>query len=126
MALITLQDVNDEIIECLQSDVDEANTYLLNIAKRLGVREAKIKIPPVYTVKRLGASYALYICAVRNIGKDPTTSLDTESTRQDIYAQKARFFEKEYTRLEKIVTADDFIDKEDDSGCCFSVPVWRG
>ena len=107
---ITLEDVTDEIVECTESDVTDANDYLLNVAKRFGVSEARIKIPPVYSVKRLGVVYALYICCVRNIGKDNLTSLDTESTRDDIYAQKAKLFKEEIEALQKSISAADFID----------------
>ena len=109
MDFITLEDLNDEIVTCVQTDVDEANMFLLNVAKRSGVNEAKIVIPPVYTVKRLGVVYALYIACVRNIGKDNLTSLDTESTRQDIYAQKAKFYKEELDSLLNSVSAADFL-----------------
>lgn len=123
---ITLEDVTDEIVECTESDVTDANDYLLNVAKRFSVSEARIKMPPVYSVKRLGVVYALYICCVRNIGKDNIVSLDTESTRVDIYAQKAKFFKAELDRLEKTLSAADFIDKASGYGSGLSVPVWRG
>lgn len=123
---ITLEDVTDEIVECTVSDVADANDYLLNVAKRFGVNEARIKQPPVYSVKRLGVVYALYICCVRNIGKDNIVALDTESTRVDIYAQKAKFFKAELDKLEKTLSASDFIDKQSGYGSGFSVPVWRG
>lgn len=110
MDFITLQDVNDEIVTCVQADVDDANMFLLNVAKKNGVNEAKIVTPPVYTVKRLGVVYALYVACVRNIGKDNLTSLDTESTRDDIYAQKAKLFKEEIEALQKSISAADFID----------------
>lgn len=127
MELITLEDVTDEIVTCEQSDVDEANNYLVNMAKHLNVKEERIINPPAYTVKRLGVVYALYICCVRNIGKDNLTSLDTESTRNDIYAQKARFYKEELARLEKSISAFDFTGKLNSGGAgVISVPVWRG
>ena len=126
MELITLADVTDEIVTCEQSDVDEANDYLVSMAKHLNVKETKIITPPAYTVKRLGVVYALYICCVRNIGKDNLTSLDTESTRNDIYAQKAKFYKEELARLEKGLSAFDFTGKTNDGvGGVVSVPVWR-
>lgn len=110
MNFITLNDVNDEIVTCVQADVDDANMFVLNVAKKDGVNEAKIVIPPVYTVKRLGIVYALYVASVRSIGKDNLTSLDTEITREDIYAQKAKLFKEEYEALQKSISAADFID----------------
>ena len=109
MNFITLNDVNDEIVTCVQADVDDANMFVLNVAKKDGVNEAKIVIPPVYTVKRLGIVYALYVASVRSIGKDNLTSLDTESTREDIYAQKAKLFKEEIEALQKSISAADFI-----------------
>lgn len=127
MDFITLNDVNDEIVECTQADVDEANSYLMIVSKRLNVREERIVTPAAYTVKRLGVIYALYIACVRNVGKDNLTSLDTESTRNDIYAEKARFYREEWKLLEKNMTAADFTGGSNGiglGGIC-SVPVWR-
>ena len=123
---ITLEDVTDEIVSCTEADVAEANEYLLNVAKRFNVNEARIVLPPVYSVKRLGVVYALYICCVRNIGKDNIVSLNTESTRVDIYAQKAKFFKAELDLLEKTLSSADFINKSGGYGSGFSVPVRRG
>ena len=127
MKFITLEDITDDIIECSQDDVDEANNYLLIVAKRLNVREERIVTPAAYTVKRLGAIYALYIASVRSIGKDNLTSLDTESTRNDIYAQKAKFFMSEWKEVEKNMTAADFTGggSGESFGGVFSIPVWR-
>ena len=126
--LITLGDVNDEIVTCTQDDVDEANSYLTIVAKRLNVKEERIITPAAYTVKRLGVIYALYIACVRSIGKDNLTSLDTDSTRNDIYAVKARFYREEWKAMEKSMTAADFTGKSatDGLGGIFSVPVRRG
>ena len=124
-----MDDVTDEIVECNVNDVAQANRYLLNLARKLGANEARLKTPPVYTVERLGIAYALYICCVRSIGKDNLVSLDTESTRNDIYAQKARFFKAEIDSLTKELTAADFEETQGGgssfgSGVC--VPVRRG
>lgn len=127
MEFITLDDVTDEIVDCSQEDVDEANSYLTIVAKRLNVREERIITPTAYTVKRLGVIYALYIACVRNIGRDNITSLDTESTRNDIYAQKARFFREEWKAMEKAITSADFTGGGlgDSFGGVFSIPVRR-
>lgn len=125
MDFITLEDVVDEIVTCTQADIDDANDYLFGQAKRLRVSEARIVLPPVYTAKRLGIVYALYNAAVRSIGKDNLTGLDAESTRQDIYAQKAKFFKAELDKLETSVTADDFVDNKG-TGNIFAIPMWFG
>lgn len=125
MEFITAEDVVDDIVTCTESDIDEANSFLLNIAKRFRVTEARIKIPAVYTVKRLGAVYALYIACVRSIGKDNITALNTESTRMDIYAQKARFFKEEMDSIEQNLSANDFTGNFSEYDC-MNVPVWRG
>lgn len=122
MNFITLEDVCDEILNCTQADIDEANSFVSNTAKRLGVKTAQIKSPPVFTVKRLAVVYALYICAVRNIGKDNLTALDTESLRQDIYAQKAQFLKAELRQLETQVDFEDFTGKTSGlESCCIAV-----
>ena len=108
MDFITLADVVDDIVQCTQTDVDEANSFLMGIAKRLRISEERIVSPAVYTVKRLGCVYALYIACVRSMGKDNLTSLDTEALRADIYAQKKEVFKVELERLEQAIEADDF------------------
>lgn len=110
MDFITLNDVVDDIVQCTQSDVDEANSFLLGIAKRLRISNERIVLPPVFTVKRLGCVYALYIACTRSMGRDNLTSLNTEALRQDIYAQKREAFKTELERLEEQIEADDFTD----------------
>lgn len=110
MDFITLNDVVDDIVQCTQNDVDEANSFLMGIAKRLRISEERIVTPAVYTVKRLGCVYALYIACTRSMGRDNLTSLNTEALRQDIYAQKREAFKTELERLEKEIEADDFTD----------------
>ena len=125
MNFITLQDVNDEIVTCTQTDVDEANSYLTAISKRLKIKEERIVTPAAYTVKRLGVIYALYIACVRSIGKDNLTSLDTESLRSDIYAQKARYFKEEIKTIEELLSEADFTGNFSRvSGASFA-QVWR-
>jgi len=125
MDFITLEDCKDEIVTCEESDITEANSYLLNLSKQMNVSESKIVIPAVYTVKRLGVVYALYIACVRNIGKDNLTSLDTESVRMDIYAQKARLYKQELAEILKGISEADFTGKSSGYGTGFIVPVWR-
>ena len=124
MDFITLADTTDEIVTCTQADVDQANDALLEIAHRMLVEDVKIVTPVAFTVKRLGIVYALYIAAVREIGKDNLTSLNTESTRMDIYAQKAKFFKEELDKLEKEVRASDFTGEE--KGNFATVRMWYG
>lgn len=110
MDFITLNDVVDDIVQCTQSDVHQANELLLGIAKRLRISNERIVLPAVYTVKRLGCVYALYIACTRSMGRDNLTSLNTEALRQDIYAQKREAFKTELERLEEQMEADDFTD----------------
>lgn len=125
MDFITLQDVTDEIVTCVQADVDEANSYLTNIAKRLNVKEERIVTPAAYTLKRLGVVYALYIACVRCMGKDNIVSLDTESLRSDIYAQKARYYREEIKTIEKSLSESDFTADYRNANGVVSVPVRR-
>lgn len=108
MDFITLNDVVDDIVQCTQSDVDEANSFLMGIAKRLRISNERIVLPPVFTVKRLGCVYALYIACTRSMGRDNLTSLDTQALRQDIYAQKREAFKVELDKLMEEVDAEDF------------------
>ncbi len=125
MNFITSDDVFDEIVSCSDEDITEANGFLTSVARKLGLSENDILETPVYTVKRLACVYALYVCCVRNIGKDNLTSLDSESVRQDIYAQKAQYYKAELDRLNSMITSDDFTGKPASFGSCLSVPVRR-
>ena len=124
MNFITLADTTDEIVVCTQADVDQANDFLTEIAHRMLVKDVEIITPVALTAKRLGIVYALYIAAVREIGKDNLTSLNTESTRQDIYAQKAKFFKEELDKLEPEIRASDFTGKE--LGNFATLRMWYG
>lgn len=108
MEFITLADVVDDIVEVTQTEVDDANAFLTGITKRLRISEERIVTPAVWTVKRLGCVYALYVACTRCMGKDNLTSLNTEALRQDIYAQKREAFKTELERLEKEIEAADF------------------
>lgn len=108
MDFITLSDVVDDIVQCTQNDVDEANSFLMGIAKRLRISNERIVLPPVFTVKRLGCVYALYIACTRCMGKDNLTSLNTEALRMDIYAQKREAFKTELDKLMEEIEAADF------------------
>ena len=122
MDFITLADTTDEIVTCTQADVDQANDALMEIAHRMLVKEVEIVTPVAFTAKRFAIVYALYIAAVREIGKDNLTSLNTESTRMDIYAQKAKLFKEELDKLEKEVRASDFTGKE--AGSFATMRMW--
>ena len=124
MDFITLADTTDEIVTCTQADVDQANDALTEIAHRMLVKEEEIITPVAFTAKRLGIAYALYIAAVREIGKDNLTSLDSQSTRMDIYAQKAKWFKEELDKLEKEIKASDFTGKE--LGSFAIMRMWYG
>ena len=108
MDFITLNDVVDEIVEVTQDEVDDANSFLLGIAKRMHISEERIVTPAVWTVKRLGCVYALYIACTRCMGKDNLTSLNTEALRMDIYAQKREAFKTELDKLMEEIEAADF------------------
>lgn len=124
MDFITLADTTDEIVTCTQADVDQANSFLMEIANRMLIKEVEIITPVAFTTKRLGIVYALYIAAVRDIGKDNLTSLNTESVRMDIYAQKAKLFKEELDKLEKEIRASDFTGKE--LGNFATMRMWYG
>ena len=108
MDFITLADVVDEIVEVTQTEVDDANDFLMGITKRMHISEERIVTPAVWTVKRLGCVYSLYIACTRCMGKDNLTSLNTEALRQDIYAQKREAFKTELDKLMEEIEAADF------------------
>ena len=51
MEIIILEDVQDDILKITQGDVDNANSFIMDMAARRGVAETEIVIG--YMVKRL-------------------------------------------------------------------------
>ena len=102
MEIVTLDSISDKILDVTQSDIDEANMFLGDMAARLDVLEIT---KPSAMAKRLGVVYACYVRAVASVGTDPTASMDNGT---DIFAQKADFYSAELKRISSTSAASDF------------------
>lgn len=105
MVIIALEDVQDDILKITQDDVDNANSFIVEMAARRGVAESDIVIG--YMVKRLASVYACYTRAVASVGMDVMANMDG-NRGTDVYAQKADFYKKELNTLSNTMTASDF------------------
>lgn len=105
MEIIILEDVQDDILKITQGDVDNANSFIVDMAARRGVAETEIVIG--YMVKRLAIVYACYTRAVASVGTDVMANMDG-NRGTDVYAQKAEFYKKELNTLSSSMTASDF------------------
>ena len=59
MEFITVDDVNDAVLQISEEDVVAANAYVNSLAKKFRVTDdSKLLNPPVYTIKRIAICYA--------------------------------------------------------------------
>lgn len=121
MAYITIDDVQDKLLKVTDTDVAEANLFIDDLAARLGIDAQDIQIPVSFMVRRLAISFACYNRCLQCVGTDATTTFDGGS-RQDIYAQKLDFYNKELENLQKKITAADFTGQKVGGA---SIGLWR-
>lgn len=105
MEIITLDDVQDAVLNITQDDIDRANSFIVDMASRQGVAEAEIVAG--YMVKRLGCVYACYTRAVASIGTDVMANMDG-NRGTDMFAQKADYYSRELRQISDSMTASDF------------------
>ena len=105
MEIITIDDVQDLILNITEKDIAAANSFVTEAAARHGVAEADIIAG--YLVKRLACVYACYSRAVASIGTDVMANMDGHRGA-DIYAQKAEYYQKEMNNISQKLTASGF------------------
>lgn len=108
MDYITVNDVQDEILQCTVSDIAMGNDTIEHLAQKLGVSE--ITVPVQAIVKRLGVASACYNRCLMKAGTDPTTVFNGANgvENSDVYAQKLKLYRAEMQRLMQTITAADF------------------
>ena len=107
MQFITLDDIQDKLLNVTENDIIEANLFVTDKANRMGVELEKISVPATFNVKRLAVCFACYNRCLACVGTDATTSFDNGS-RQDIFAQKLEFYKSELKFIEARLTETDF------------------
>jgi hypothetical protein len=122
MEFVTLEDVQDRILQVDHEDIDEANKFIEDTALRLGVAIDKIKSPVGYRVKRLGVVFACYNRCLASVGTDGSTVFDG-SRNTDVFAQKLQFYRAELNRLEAELVVADFTGSGKAGGA--SIGIWR-
>ena len=115
MNFITVDDVEDAVLQVSEGDVVVANAYVNNLAKKFRVTDdSKLLNPPGYTIKRIAICYACYVRAINSIGTDATVVFDGSGGGEgrDINAQKAKFYRQELDGLVNNLTTSAFTGEE--------------
>lgn len=108
MLYINKYDIRDRLLQVADEDVSEANDYVSELAKGMGVDESKIPAVIPAKVKRLAVVYACYLCCINSVGTDSTTTFDG-GNRTDIFEEKRIAYKNELDRILAGLTAGDFL-----------------
>lgn len=106
MEFITEADNTDNILTWRESDIEAANDYLLSLARKYGLTDELILIPPRSGIKRLGVAVACRECAASMVGSDATVSVNGRS--EDIYLQKYNLYRSMVKDLASNLGFEDF------------------
>jgi hypothetical protein len=107
MEFITMDDIQDKVLQCQDTDIAEANEFVLNTALKLGAKQEDIKLPANFLVKRLGVVFACYNRCLLSVGSDATVVFDG-SRNEDVFAQKLSFYQKEVEKISAELRVYDF------------------
>lgn len=122
MEYITLEDVQDRVLQVDFADIEEANRFIEDTALRMGVAVDKIVTPVSFRVRRLGIVFACYNRCLASVGTDGSTVFDG-SHNTDVFAQKLQFYRAELKRLEDELMVADFIGSGKAGGA--RIGIWR-
>ena len=107
MDFITLEDIDDNILTCRESDVAYANDSLLAKARAFGLAEGDILLPCGARVKRLGIALACRQCAAAMVGSDTTVMVNGQRG-DDVYLQKYKVYDDLVKSLGASLSFSDF------------------
>jgi hypothetical protein len=99
-------DVNDKQIQALVNDTYLADTdsFINDLALRLGLAETDIEVPLTYTAKKLALAFLCKTIAQDNIGIN--VQANGYGVEVDLYKVKYNIWSKEFDRLVTEVTAE--------------------
>lgn len=107
MEFITIDDIQDSVLQCTDADIKEANDFVLNTALKLGAKQEEIKLPANFLVKRLGVVFACYNRCLLSVGSDATVVFEG-SRNDDVFAQKLNFYKTEVEKISAELRVYDF------------------
>ena len=107
MEFITIDDIQDSILQYTDADVAAANEFVLNTALKLGAKQEEIKLPANFSVKRLGVVFACYNRCLLSVGSDATVVFEG-SRNDDVFAQKLNFYKAEVEKISNELRVYDF------------------
>lgn len=122
MEYISLNDIQDAILQVTDSDILEANRFIEESAARLGVAAENICMPVTFTVRRLGIVFACYNRCLLSVGSDGSVIFDGKEN-SDIFAQKLQFYRAELKTISGGLVASDFTGTQNSGGA--SIKLWR-
>lgn len=122
MEYITLDDIQDAVLQVTDNDILEANRFIEESAARLGVAAKNICMPVTFTVRRLGVIFACYNRCLLSVGSDGSAIFDGKESN-DIFAQKLQFYRAELKKITDGLVAADFTGTKSSGGA--SIRLWR-
>jgi len=114
MDFISLNDIQDSILNCTDDDVSFANDRLEAKAKSFGLTDDEIVSPCRESVKQLGTAIACRQCALRMIGSDTTVMINGQRG-DDIFLQKYKTYAEQVKTLSASMDFTDFAGEETES-----------
>lgn len=97
------EELRDQLLADMLTEEDcvDADDYIEDLARSLGVEPVDIAVPTPYKVKQLVMSYALMVCA-----RNGSIMNEKGSDGTDAYEMKRRVYQREIDRLTSAMTAD--------------------
>jgi hypothetical protein len=102
----TATEVRDDQLQKLVSDtyLKDTDNYIQDVALRLGLTTADIKVPLTFTAKKLALAFLCKSIAQDKIGVN--VQANGYGVEVDLYKVKWTIWNKEFERLEPMVTAE--------------------
>lgn len=107
MDFIVLDDVRDSVLQVDETDIADANQFLLDTALKMGITSDKIQLPANYLVKRLGVVRACYNRCLNSVGSDGTVVFEG-MRNADVFAQKLELYKTEMQDILNELRVYDF------------------
>lgn len=106
-------EVRDDQLQKLVTDTYLAHTdrYIQDLALRLGLRTTDIKVPLTFTAKELALAFLCKSIAQDKIGVN--VQANGYGVEVDLYKVKWTIWNREFERLEPMVTAEVLVDVAD-------------
>lgn len=118
--------MRDELLGCdvTQGILNIAEAYLVEFARKLGVKETDIE--PSFLVSELVTLYAyreVCVCKAYAMGR---TFRNSSQQDEDLYSRKLTYYVNRIKEVEQSTTADDLTGNRGKDKTYRAVEIWRG